>query len=178
MDAFQGHYKDGTDSLLPILCCSLSSFKIILFFVYAVTLSGLFFAIGTVVLLLLAMVIVIEQPYKVKFATYNTIDTILILLFAALYASIVCLNVSQMKSLKFVKMYLIIVLLTAIFPLLYIFCSHYTLAVYCCSYEQVQLSYITLQVCTTVEELVSILIQNKHEYSYIVHTQQLLCAYM
>ena len=45
------------------------------------------------VLLLLAMVIVIVQPYKVKFATYNTIDTILILLFAALYASIVCLNV-------------------------------------------------------------------------------------
>ena len=117
--------------------------KIILFFVYAVTLSGLFFAIGTVVLLLLAMVIVIVQPYKVKFATYSTIDTILILLFAALYASIVCLNVSQMKSLKFVKMYLIIVLLTAIFPLLYIFCSHYTLAVYCCSYEQVQLSYIS-----------------------------------
>ena len=123
MDAFQGHYKDGTDgtcdcryfaAVYPLL-------KIILFFVYAVTLGELFYAIGTVVLLLLAMLIVIVQPYKVKFATYNTIDTILILLFAALYASIVCLNVSQMKSLKFVPMSLIIGLLTAIFPLLYIF---------------------------------------------------------
>ena len=123
MDAFQGCYKDGTDGTRDCryFAAVYPLSKIILFFVYAVTLSGLFYAIGTVVLLLLAMVIVIVQPYKVKFATYNTIDTILILLFAAMYASIVCLNVSQMKSLKFVKMSLIIGLLTAIFPLLYIF---------------------------------------------------------
>ena len=50
----------------------------------------LFYAIGTVGLLLLAVLIVIVQPYKVKFATYNTIDTVLILLLAAWYASILC----------------------------------------------------------------------------------------
>ena len=123
MDAFQGCYKDGTDgtrdcryfAVVQPLC------KIILYFVYAVTPSDLFYPIGTVGLLLLAILIAIVQPYKKKFDAYNTTDTVLILLLAAWFASIVCLNISQMKSLKFVQMSFIIAGLTAILPLFYIF---------------------------------------------------------
>ena len=122
MDAFQGCYKDGTDGSCDCRCFAAvyQFFKVTLFFVYAGTLSNLFYAIGTVGLLLLAMLIVIVQPYKKKFTTYNTTDTVLILLLAAWYASILCLNVSQMKSLEFVTISLIFALLTAILPLFYI----------------------------------------------------------
>ena len=124
MDAFQGCYKDGTDgtrdcryfAVVQPLC------KIMVFFVFAVTLGELFLAIGTVGLLLLAilLVIAIVQPYKMKFDAYNTTDTVLILLLAAWFASILCLNMSHTKSLKFAQMSLIIVVLTAILPLFYI----------------------------------------------------------
>ena len=85
---------------------------------YAATLSTPFYAIGTVILLLTAILLVIVQPYKKKFATYNTTDTVLILLFAAIPASV---NVSQMTSLKFAEMSVIIVLLTTTLPLFYLF---------------------------------------------------------
>ena len=69
---------------------------------------------------LFAILIALVQPYKKMFATYNTTDTVLILLLAALYASISCLTMSQLQNLKFVKMSLIVALLTAILPLFYI----------------------------------------------------------
>ena len=122
MDAFQGCYKDGTDGSYDCryFVAVYQIFKLILWFVYAVTLSDLFYAIGTVVSLLFALLIVIIQPYNKKFATYNAIDTVLILLLAACFASILCLNVSQMNTLKFVSISLTIVVLTAILPLFYI----------------------------------------------------------
>ena len=81
------------------------------------TLNGWFYAIGTVGLLLFAMLMVIVQPYNKKFATYNTTDTVLILLLAAWYASVVCLVVSPVK---FSEMSVIFTLLTSILPLFYI----------------------------------------------------------
>ena len=122
MDAFQGCYKDGTDgtrdcqyfAVVQPLC------RIFLFFVLAVTLGELFHAIGTVGLLLLAILIAIVQPYKKKFDAYNTTDTVLILLLAAWFASILCFNMLHAKSLKFAQMSVIIVGLTAILPLFYI----------------------------------------------------------
>ena len=84
------------------------------------TLSEICYAIGTVVSLLFALLIVIVQPYNKKFATYNAIDTVLILSLAAYFASILCLKVSQMNTLKFVSISWTIVVLTAILPLFYI----------------------------------------------------------
>ena len=123
MDAFQGCYKDGTDGTRDCryFAAVYPLFKIILFFAYALTLSELFYAVGTMGFLLFAVVIVIVQPYKKKFATYNTTDTVFILLLTAWCASTLCLNVSQMTSLKYVKISLIITLLTAIMPLFYTF---------------------------------------------------------
>ena len=122
MDAFQGHYKDGTDGTRDCryFAAVYPLFKITLFLVYTVTLSDLFYAVGTVGLVLLAMLIVIVQPYKVKFATYNMTDSVLILLLAGWYASVLCLSVSSSKSFKFVKVSFIIIALTAILPLFYI----------------------------------------------------------
>ena len=122
MDAFQGCYKDGTDgtrdcryfAVVQLLC------KIMLFFVFAVTLGELFHAIGTVGLLLLAILIAIVQPYKKKFDAYNTTDTVLILLLAAWFASMLCFYMLHAKSLKFAQMSMIIGGLTAILPLFYI----------------------------------------------------------
>ena len=123
MDAFQGCYKDGTDGThdCRYFAAVYPLFRIILFLVYAATLSTLFYAIGTVILLLTAILLVIVQPYKKKFASYNTTDTVLILLFAAIPASVICSNVSQMTSLKFAEMSVIIVLLTTTLPLFYLF---------------------------------------------------------
>ena len=90
-----------------------------LLLVYAMTLNVLFYALATVIHLLLAMLIVIVQPYNKKFAIYNTIDTVLILLFAGWGASFGCFNLSQMMSLKFVIISLIGALLTAILPFIY-----------------------------------------------------------
>ena len=120
MDAFQGFYKDGTDGTRDCRYFAVVHplFKITLFFAYAVTLDGLFYAIGTVELLLFAMLIVIVQPYKKKFAPYNTTDTVLILILAAWYASAVGLDVSLVK---FTEMFMIFTLLLAILPLFYVF---------------------------------------------------------
>ena len=122
MDAFQGCYKDGTDgtrdcryfAVVQPFC------RIFLFFVLALTLGELFHAIGTVGLLLLAILIAIVQPYKKKFDAYNTTDTVLILLLAAWFASILCFNMLHANSLKFAQISVIIVVLTAILPLFYI----------------------------------------------------------
>ena len=98
MDAFQGCYKDGTDGTRDCryFAAVYPLFRIALYFVYAGTLSTLFYAIGTIGLSLSAMLIALVQPYKKMFATYNTTDTVLSLLLAAWYASISCLTMSQL----------------------------------------------------------------------------------
>ena len=124
MDAFQGFYKDGTDGTRDCRYFAVVHplFKMTLFFVYAMTLGTLFYAIGTVGLLLFAVIIVTVQPYSKRFATYNTTDTVLILVLAGLFASIVCSNVLQMlNGLRFVEISFITALLTAVLPLFYIF---------------------------------------------------------
>ena len=63
------------------------------------TFSALFYGIGAFILLLHVMLIVIVQPYKQRFSVYNTIDTALYLSLATLYASILCFNISEIKSL-------------------------------------------------------------------------------
>ena len=123
MDAFQGCYKDGTDGTRDCRYFAViyPLFKISLLFMYVVTLSELYYAIVTVGLLLVAMLIVIVQPYKIQFATYNTTDSVLIVLLAALYASLLCFSVSSIRNLKFVNLSLIFIALTAILPLFYVF---------------------------------------------------------
>ena len=59
-----------------------------------------------------ALLIVIVQPYNKKSAAYNTTDAVLILLLAALYALIVCSDVSLVK---YTEIFSVFAQLTAIF---------------------------------------------------------------
>ena len=123
MDAFQGCYKDGTDGTCDCryFAAVYQLLKITLFAGSIVTFDALTYGIGMFMILLLVMLVVIVQPYKQRFSLYNTIDTALYLSLATMYASILCYNISAMKSLKFTKLSFILTGLTSLTPLCYIF---------------------------------------------------------
>ena len=72
---------------------------------YAATLSALFYAVGLLVLIALASLVAIIQPYRQELAVYNTADVILILMMAAWYGSILCCNMTYEIAPTHLKIY-------------------------------------------------------------------------
>ena len=81
IDAFQGCYKDGTNGSLD--CRYFAGLylliRLILFILFAFTHSGYYYAVGILVLIGVAMLLAIFQPYKEEFSTYNAVDSVFIL---------------------------------------------------------------------------------------------------
>ena len=122
MDSFQGCYKDGTNgtwdcryfaAVYPIV-------RILLFLLFSVTLTGLFYSIAAIVFIVLAMLVVIVRPYKDRYAKYNRIDAILILLQAMVCASVLCINFAEIKGRKYLKFSILLTGFIGCLPLFYI----------------------------------------------------------
>ena len=125
MDSYQGCYKDGTEvgtqdcrwflSLLFLLRFSLWG-------IYACTLNEMFFAYTTMILVFIAMVTIVIDPYKSHLGHYTLYMFIFILLIAAIYASSLGAIFSIYKN-DVDLFYLLISLFAVILvlPLLYIF---------------------------------------------------------
>ena len=94
MDAFQGCYKDGTEHVIVDTLYLI--IHIIFFFVFALTLDALGYAV-CLFILVFAMLIAIIQPYKPKFAVYNKVDTVFILILALYYCTLMCVDIASMK---------------------------------------------------------------------------------
>ena len=122
MDAFQGCYKDGTNGTRD--CRYFGALyliiRIICFFVFALTLDALGYAVCLFILIVFAMLIAIIQPYKAEFAVYNTVDTVFILILALYYCTVMCVDIASMKDHRYKTTSKVAMGVVAVLPLLYI----------------------------------------------------------
>ena len=121
IDAFQGCYKDGTDGTQD--CRYFAGLylliRLVLFILFAITHSAYYYAVGVLVLIGVAMLLAIFQPYKAEFSTYNAVDSVFILTWAMWYGTILCLNIAAVKVRRLLKTSAIVSFLVATLPLLY-----------------------------------------------------------
>ena len=92
-DIFQGYYKDGTEGTrdLRFFPAVYLLTRIVLIFIYSTVLTRYAFFAIPVVLVAVAMMVILLQPYKPQFARYNHIDAASILLLAMLTLTCNCM---------------------------------------------------------------------------------------
>ena len=119
IDAFQGYYKNGTNGTRD--CRYFAGVyllvRLILCILFAVTRNAVFYGIAGLVLMGVAMLIAIIQPYKAEFSTYNAVDSVFILTLVMWFVIALFISTSPMKSLKVLDITIIVL---AVLPLLYL----------------------------------------------------------
>ena len=122
IDAFQGCYKDGTNGSRDHRRFSASFLfvRLLLFILFALSQTALFYGAVLFVLIPLAITIVIVQPYKPRYSTYNAVDSVLVLLLALWCATIVCINIAELKAQKWSKFFASLSYIVGVLPLFYI----------------------------------------------------------
>ena len=118
IDAFQGCYKDGTNGMLDCryFAAVFLFSRILIFIIFALSQTALFYSAALLVLIPLAITIVIVQPYKPRYLTYNVVDSVLVLIMALWGSTIVCIVISH----RWQKWLLVISFIVAVLPLFYI----------------------------------------------------------
>ena len=71
-------------------------------------------------LIAVAMLIAISQPYKAQFAVYNKVDTVFILLLALWYCGVLCYELAALKDHRYKFTSVLVTVVVGIAPLLYI----------------------------------------------------------
>ena len=124
IDAFQGYYKDGTNGTRDCryFATALPISRVVLFIIFALSPTSLFYCGALFVLTALVMLIVSMQPYKAQFSMYNTIDPILVLVLAlgCATAMLIDLTMSSLKAQKWLKFSVALAFLVGLVPLFYI----------------------------------------------------------
>ena len=121
IDAFQGCYKDGTNGTRDCRYFAALYFlaRVLLCIVFAITRSVVFYAVALFVLIGVAMLLVIVQPYKTEFAMYNVVDTIFVLVLAMWFGTVAFVSIAVVKASNLVKASETASFLVATLPLLY-----------------------------------------------------------
>ena len=124
IDAFQGCYKDGTNGTrnCRYFAAAFLLARILLFIIFTLTQTTLFYGAALLVFILLVMVIPIVQPYKPRFSTYNAVDSVLVLLMALWCATIVCVTIAGLKAHQLVTTFLLLTFIVELLPLFYVSC--------------------------------------------------------
>ena len=122
IDAFQGYYKDGTNGTRDTryFAAALLISRIVLFIIFALCSTSLFYSGALCVLTALVMLIVSMQPYKAQFSMYNTIDPILVLVLALTCATFVLVDLTSVKAHKWLMFSIVLAFLVGLVPLFYI----------------------------------------------------------
>ena len=124
VDSFQGCYKDGTEP--GTFDCRWFSVPMLLIWpllliIYSLSLSSLFFVYGIITLLILLIVMINIQPFKMVGSHYPLIDLIFTFLLCFMYIAILGRDLIYLERHFVYGMFITtIAFLTAIFPLLYI----------------------------------------------------------
>ena len=123
IDAFQGCYKDGTNGTWNCRYFAGAYFfaRILFFVTYVLSHTELFYGATLFVFVPLVIIIVIVQPYKPSYSTYNAVDSVLVLLAALWSATAVCINIADLKAHKWIMFFASLSYIVAILPLFYIF---------------------------------------------------------
>ena len=122
IDAFQGCYKDGTNGTRDCRYFAATFFfvRILLFIIFALGPTGLFYGAALLVFIPLVIAIVIMQPYKPRFSTYNAVDSVLVLLLALVCATVVCSIIAGQEARRWLKFSISLAFIVAVLPLFYI----------------------------------------------------------
>lgn len=133
MDSFQGCYKDGTEpgtrDCRQFAATNLTA-GFILFSLFAMTLNSVYFPLASAALSIIVIVIIIVQPYKNNMANFNKVDTIFLGCLALFYSMVASCNISMLEQQNFRQVIHIIMIATAILPLIYMSCitTHWILS--------------------------------------------------
>ena len=121
-DSYQGYYKDGTEGTHDYRWfSSLYLFaRIVLFLVYGFVKNSFFYPFASILLLFLVALIVVCQPFKTQFRVYNIIHALLFLNLAMWFVTVICTNISVLKTSYLDKFSLALSGCVGILPLLYI----------------------------------------------------------
>jgi len=123
IDAFQGCYKDGTNGTWDCryFAAAFLFARILLFTIFALSQTAMFYGAALFVFIVLVMAIVIVQPYKPRFSTYNAVDSVLVLMMALWCATVVCITIAGLKAHRWRKWLLALLFIVVTLPLFYIF---------------------------------------------------------
>ena len=123
VDSFQGCYKDGTEcgtfdcrwfSILMLLV------RPLFFIIYGCTLSMMFFVYALIVLIILLTIIINVQPFKKSAVRYPSTDSTFFVLLSLSYVSVLGMDISSTESKVYNKTLILICLLSAFIPIIYI----------------------------------------------------------
>ena len=122
VDAFQGCYKDGTNGTRDCrYFAAVYLFKrLLLCVLFALTHSVAFYVLALFVLIGVAMLLAIVQPYKAEFSTYNAVDSVFMLTLALWYGTVVFCNIAVVKTQELVGTSVIAIFVVGTLPLLYL----------------------------------------------------------
>ena len=133
IDAFQGCYKDGTNGTRD--CRYFAGVyllvRLTLFILSAFTRNATLYVLAILFFIGLAILLAIIQPYKTEFAAYNVVDLVFVLTMAMWCSALVFFNTAVVKARYLLKVSIIVSILLAVLPLLYLvviflrwICSH------------------------------------------------------
>ena len=124
VDSFQGSYKDGTEpgtrDCRWFAQCDLF-IRLSLFFVYAYTLTEMYFMYALVVLLSVLAIHINVEPFKITAVSwYTSVDPIFLTLICVFYTSVVGTNVGSLLDHRYISVMVVLGLLTVFVPIAYI----------------------------------------------------------
>ena len=123
VDSFQGCYKDGTEpgtfdcrwfSSLVLLI------RLILFMLYGVTLSMIFFVFGLIAVLIFLITAINIQPFKKDASYYPITEMTFYILFSFIYVAIIARDIATTEKFLYNVITLIFLFLTVFVPIVYI----------------------------------------------------------
>ena len=121
IDAFQDCFKDGTNGTWDCrYFAAVYLMRLVLFFPFVFTLGAAFYAVAILSLIGITMLIIIVQPYKAKFSSYNVVDSVFILTLAMWCGTVAFFNIAAGKAHRLLKTSLLGSFLVAVLPLLYL----------------------------------------------------------
>ena len=92
----------------------------LLFIIYSLTLSIMFFAYSLIALIIVLILLVNFQPYKKAAVRYPSTDTTFFILLSLVFSALLGLDASSTEGRLFSLILIIVSLISAIVPLLYI----------------------------------------------------------
>ena len=122
VDVFQGYFKNGTNGTRDCryFAAVYLLLRFIMFVLFAITRSAVFYAMAGLVFIGVAMILAIVQPYKTEFAVYNVVDSVFILTMAMWCGTAVFYTTAQAKGRYLLVISVIVSYLVAALPLLYL----------------------------------------------------------
>ena len=123
VDSFQGCYKDGTEpgtfdcrwfSAITLLS------RLLFFIIYGMTLSSIVFIYSSIALLIISIVTINIQPFKMIAANYLSTDITFFILLSLAFTAATGANVAKMENFFSITFTLTCSFLTAFVPIIYI----------------------------------------------------------